>query len=195
MNRFRVVTLLIGVIFSLSYLKADNGIPLRTWSSERARLTERDKIHQSELCIDRYHQIKKSPLSVSFKSAIWPGLGQFQVEQNTRGSIYAISSGLVILGGGICYFVRQTAYEEYKTADNIDDIEKYYTKAENFNKYTLYCGAAFGAIWLANIVDSYFSTRSFNSKLLSRCFADAELQPSLQMNNEGAFCIGITKKF
>lgn len=180
----------------LSAIQAQNtDIPLRSWASETARIAERKRIAQTELCLARYRMAKKSPVSVSLNSALWPGLGQFQVKQNTKGSVFAVSSGMIALGAGICYLVSDSAYSSYQNADNIDDIEKYYNRANNFYKYTQYCGIAFGALWVTSMVDAYFSARSYNAKLLSQCFADAGLRPNLQMNGEGALCIGFTKRF
>jgi|GEM_PF-5520034 len=176
-NKIKEVTvitfsLLIIPIFSTTLFAQHNKInfPLRTWKSKETREKEQQKLVKWENNWDKYSAQKKKISSIIIMSAVLPGLGQIKCNDWRKGSLFLGSTTLTF--GSALYFFSQSndKYKEYKTADNIDAIEKHwdaYSKALQYSQISALLGTG---IWIVNLIDTYFTTKSYNSKILYENF-------------------------
>ncbi len=192
---------MISLLLIFPPLKAqENGlVPLRKWGSEEERLQERQRLSRLSSKLDTFLRQKQEPIANIVKSSILPGYGQFAAKKSLKGLIFT-TTALTTIGGGI-YFLRQSnqKYDKYKSADNIDDIEKYFDGSEKLLKTSrTYFGIGV-AIWALNIIDAYFSTNSYNKKQFEKfyyAFAEKKLGLNANFGMQGrTVTIGLAYRF
>ena len=99
------------------------------------------------------------------KSAVVPGWGQLSTKNNTKGTLI-LSLELVSAIGAI-YFHDQAKknYDKYYAANQIDNINNYWGKAEKPLHYSLMLMGLGSIIWAYNIYDVVISTNEYNANL------------------------------
>ena len=162
-------------------------IPLRKWRNEAQRLKEQRQVKAWTDSWDKYISQKQSATSNLGKSVLLPGMGQFACGKVVRGSVFL--GAVVSSFGGSAYFLMKSSnsYEKYKTAGDIDDIEKYWDESQRTLRYCEISALAGVAFWLANAVDAYLTTRSYNSGLFEDFYhSTSSVVPSLNIGFDQA---------
>lgn len=167
-------------------------VPLRIWDSESLRLKDRERLERLEKQLNSYIRSKQNPLSNASKSLVLPGLGQFVSKNYVKGNLYLLTSFGTLAGS--LYFLQKSnnKYEQYKIANNIDDIEKYWNESEKFLLYSEISAGVAAAIWFINVIDAYFTTNNYNKSQFEKFYYSSKksaLSPtfvfrkdSIQMN-------------
>ena len=135
------------------------------WNSEENYQQARNEINMRQNIIQLY-EMKKSDLKLNVvKSMVFPGWGHFAVKKYTRGEIL-LGLEVVFLGTAFYYYDQaMDNYDKYKKADYIEDINKYYQKAEQPYKYSQTFLALGIITWLFGIYDTINVTTEYNVDL------------------------------
>lgn len=136
--------------------------------------------------MDEYISQKQKVASNLGKSALLPGMGQFSCKRVVKGGVF-LGTTIVAFGGGV-YFLLQSndKYEQYKEADNIDDIEKYWNESEKLLKYSKILAGAGAVIWFINLIDIYLTTNRYNEALFKEFYfglGKGSFSPRIGVNN------------
>lgn len=99
------------------------------------------------------------------KSAVFPGWGQFNTKHNTKASIIMSAEVLSVMGAYYFYNRSMRYHEKYMQADQLDDINTYWSKAQEPYIYSLLLSGLAGIVWFYNIFDVVQSTNDYNDKL------------------------------
>jgi hypothetical protein len=186
------------LIFLVNGYASKPPVPLRSWRSESERIAERRRLENLKQKLDNFQMIRQKPLNNCMKSLVLPGLGQRSVKQNTKGRIFTRAIVLSAAGAGGLYLYSDYIYKKYKTADNIDDIERYYDESNRFYLWSQYALGASLGVWALNVVDAYFSTKSFNNKLFQGLLGfnvQTSIEFTLCFTYEPGISMGITQRF
>jgi len=160
-------------------------IPLRMWKNEEERVKEQQQVQRWETNWDEYISQKRKVAHNLINSALLPGMGQFSCKKIVKGGLF-LGSTIAAFGSAVHFmFQSNDRYKEYKTADNIDDIEKSWNESEKLLQYSRISAGAGAVIWFINIIDAYFTTNSYNKKVFEKFYLgmkDSLLSPSLGLN-------------
>jgi len=99
------------------------------------------------------------------KSAVFPGWGQFNTKHNTKASIIMSAEVLSVMGAYYFYNRSMRYHEKYMQADQLDDINTYWSKAQEPYIYSLLLSGLAGIVWFYNIFDVVQSANDYNDKL------------------------------
>jgi len=194
---FQMILLL---LISPSLKAQKNGlVPLRKWGSEEERLQERQRFSRLSNELDTFLRQKQEPIANIVKSSILPGYGQFAAKKSMKGLAFT-TTALTIIGGGL-YFLKQSnqKYDKYKSADNIDDIERYFDDSEKLLKTSRICFGIGVTIWVLNIIDAYFSTNSYNKEQFEKFYygsAEKKFVPKVDFGmQKGKVTVGLAYRF
>lgn len=150
----------------------------------------RDRADYREDLLARQNRLQLYELeSVGFnanilKSAVMPGWGQFATKHNTKATLI-LSMEIVSVIGAI-YFHDQAKknYDKYYAANQIDDINDYWGKAEKPHHYSLMLMGLASVIWGYNIYDVVVSTNEYNANLWKEIVQRGKSSP-LQLTPSG----------
>ena len=163
--------------------------PFRSWESEEKRLEERQKLKAMNEKIEVFIKRKKDPLKIASISLFLPGYGHFSVNKKTKGIVY-LTSSVISLGGAFFFLnLSNNCYNQYKNADNIDDIEKYWNESERYLVYAEITAGLASAIWILNVLDSYFTVGRYNGYQFEKLYHGRsidKISPFFGLNSEGA---------
>jgi len=137
----------------------------------RADFTERQNLLQI------YNIESQSVHENMLKSAIFPGWGQFSTGHFTKGQIL-LGSNLVLFGTSLYFYDRALGYHRsYEKATQVDEIEKFYKKAqEPFQYSVIFLGFA-TLFWAYNVYDVIGSTQEYNIALWDRIMRENYRRP------------------
>lgn len=130
---------------------------------ERAEFREDLLLRQNRL---QLYELESIPFNANLlKSAVIPGWGQLSTKNNTKGTL--ILSLELVAAIGAVYFHDQAKknYDKYYAANQIDDINNYWGKAEKPHHYSLMLIGLGSVIWVYNIYDVVISTNEYNANL------------------------------
>lgn len=135
------------------------------WADISDRLDYRADLFERQKLLQVYEIEAQSISGNVLKSSIFPGWGQFNSKQYTKGQvILAIEIGL--LGASYFFYDRaQDNYAKYKTATQIEQMNAYYNDAEVPYKYSLVFLTLAASVWAYNIFDVVQSTETFNAEV------------------------------
>lgn len=181
----RILILLFFCFFYGTIFAQDNElkVPLRTWESEEEREKEKQMLIRWRNNWNQYSLQKKKVTSNLIISAILPGMGQIKCNNWRKGSLFLGSTTLAF--GGAFYFFYQSndRYKKYEEVKNIDEIEKYWNDYSRTLRYSQISAMIGAGIWIINLVDTYFTTKTFNNKNLFSHFYSGipNTKPSFEM--------------
>ncbi|MCB5263134.1 MAG: hypothetical protein LHW64_05875 [Candidatus Cloacimonetes bacterium] len=135
------------------------------WQDYRDRASYREDLLLRQNRLQLY-ELESVPFNANLlKSAVVPGWGQFATKHDTKATVI-LSLELVTVIGAV-YFHNQAKnnYDKYFEADQIDDINNYWGKAEKPYHYSLMLVGLASVIWGYNIYDVVISTNEYNAKL------------------------------
>ena len=118
------------------------------------------------------------------KSLVMPGWGQFSTKNNTKATL--ILSLELVSAIGAVYFHNQAKnnYDKYYAANQIDDINDYWGKAEKPHHYSLMLMGLGSLIWAYNLYDVVISTNEYNARLWDEIIQRGSSSP-LQITPNG----------
>ena len=85
-------------------------------------------------------------------SAVLPGLGNRAIKGSGAQWLIGVGGYGCIIGSIVLSRSAYNAYEEYKLADNSNDRDDYFSKAENNNRVSKILIGSAGAIWIADLL-------------------------------------------
>jgi hypothetical protein len=135
------------------------------WEDISDRLDYRADLFERQKLLQIYEMEAQSISGNILKSSIFPGWGQFNAKQYTKGQVFlALEIGL--LGASYFFYDRsQDNYEKYQNATQIDQMNAYYNDAEVPYKYSLVFLTLAASVWAYNIFDVVQSTENYNSEV------------------------------
>ncbi len=154
------------------------------WQNYQARSRYREdlSIRQNRL---QLYEMEYLPLGRNvLKSAVTPGFGQFATKHNTKATVILSAELVSVMGALYFYNIAQKNYKLYQDATQIDEINKYWERAETPYHYSLMLVGLSGIIWAYNIYDVVVSTNEYNANLWEEIL-DRETGSSLQVTPSG----------
>jgi hypothetical protein len=105
---------------------------------------------------------------------------------------------IIYVGGGTYFLILSNQeYDKYKSADNIDDINKHYDDSNKFLKYSQISFSTGALIWTISIFDAFITTKSRNLKLSKDLYYSSNksmIEPIVGVQ-KGEMTIGLIFKF
>lgn len=142
------------------------------WKQSRERFRHEFKIYEL------YKEKKQSHLANCLKSVLAPGWGHFSAKSYTKGEVLL---GLqILLVGSSLYFYDKSMdlYDKYKNANQIDDMNQYYTDANSSYKTSQILIGFCTIVWGYTILDVIQATEGYNRNLWEKLkleYKDVEL--------------------
>jgi len=135
------------------------------WQDYHDRAAYREDITNRQNLLQLYELEALSFRNNLIKSAMIPGWGQFATKNNGKATVI-LSLEIVTLIGSI-YFYDQAMvnYNRYKTATQIDEINRYYSKAQTPHQYSIMLLGLAAVVWGYNVFDVITSTNEYNANL------------------------------
>jgi hypothetical protein len=133
------------------------------WQNWEDRMNYRYDLFERQKLLQIYEIDAQTTSGNVLKSAVFPGWGQFNTKQYTKGQIFmAIEIGL--LGASYFFYDRsQLNYDKYKEATQIDEINKYYQDALIPYQYSMVFLTFATVVWAYNLFDVVQTTEKYNS--------------------------------
>jgi hypothetical protein len=102
---------------------------------------------------------EKTGKNAAIRSALFPGLGQFFLEDNAKGYIFSIAAILGIAGSIVSYNEAESIYNNYSSKSIRDD--KLYDDYLTNRDYMYYCLSFAAVSWISSILDAYISGNKY----------------------------------
>lgn len=185
MRFFKPILLILALLMLSLGLKAQAQFDLKTfadstkygWKDLSDRLDYRADFIERQNLLQLYGMESQSISENVFKSAIFPGWGQFSTKHYTKGQIL-LGSNLVLFGTSLYFYDKALRYhEKYENSTQIDDIEKYYKKAQGPYQYSMIFLGFASLFWAYNIYDVIQSTQEYNAALWERIMSENYRKP------------------
>ena len=189
MNKFIFSLLLLLLFINLC---AENAFNIETftnpqkygWSTWEDRMNYRSDLYERQKLLQIYDIDAQTIPGNILKSSIFPGWGQFNARQYTKGQVFlAMEIGLL----GASYFFYDRAmdrYDKYKNANQIDDMNTYYHDAQVPYQFSIVFLTFATAVWAYNIFDVSQSTEQYNTEVWEKTLK-AYYQAPVQVTPEG----------
>lgn len=173
MKRCKLLLIFLVFFACSSLLKAQATIDLQSfadstkygWQNYIDRNSYRAELDQRQNLLQLY-ELEALPIRDTFlKSMVVAGWGQFASKNNNKATVF-MSLELAALMSSVYFYDRaMTNYRHYQSATQIDDINRYYGKAQLPYQYSLMT-AGFGlVVWGYNLYDVIMSTNEYNERL------------------------------
>ncbi|HOH98441.1 MAG TPA: hypothetical protein PL188_09090 [Candidatus Cloacimonadota bacterium] len=135
------------------------------WQNYLDRATYREDITNRQNLLQLY-ELEALPLRTNLiKSAVIPGWGQFSTKNNSKATIILSIELVTLLGSLYFYDQAMVNYNQYKTATQIDEINRYYSKAQTPYQYAIMLLGLATVVWGYNVFDVVISTNEYNANL------------------------------
>lgn len=142
------------------------------WNNLQDRRYYRADLDARQKLLQIYEMDSQTLRSTIFKSAIVPGWGQFSTQHYTRGQAI-LGAELVLMGASLYFYDRSMDYyRKYENATQIEDIQRFYKKAQQPYQYSMIFLGLGAVVWGYNIFDVIQSTEAFNAKTWERIHRD-----------------------
>lgn len=168
----KMMMLLLLVLMSLS-LGAQIQFDIQTfsdstkygWQDWRDRSAYREELYDRQQLLQMY-EIESSPIgSAILKSALIPGFGQITSNAGTKGTVI-LGSELLALSASLYFYDRSRFYyDKYLNATQVDEIQEYYSAAQNPSQYSMAFIGLAAVIWAYNIFDVILTTDEYNAQV------------------------------
>lgn len=133
------------------------------WMNFDERKEFRQDLYDRQKLLQVYEMKSQSITGNMIKSAIVPGWGHFSVRAYTKGQIF-LGMEIVLLGSSVfLYDKAMEKYSKYKSATQVDAIEKNYNDALSPYQYSIALMGLFGLVWVYNVFDTAQATEEYNS--------------------------------
>ncbi|HOR29992.1 MAG TPA: DUF5683 domain-containing protein [Candidatus Syntrophosphaera thermopropionivorans] len=135
------------------------------WQDWRDRLRYReDLMHRQQLL--QIYEMQSNPLRPTvLKSVVIPGWGQLACKDNLKGSVI-LGTEVLSLGVSLYFYDKSNYYyNKYMQANQIEQIEDYFDKAQDQRFYSLLFMGLGGVIWAYNIFDVIQTTEDYNAQV------------------------------
>jgi hypothetical protein len=154
------------------------------WLNYQERAAYREQLEARQNLLQIY-ELEAQPVNANMvKSSLIPGWGQFSSKASIKGTLI-LSTELVLIGTSLYFFDRaMTNYRLYKTATQIEDMQKYYKDAQSPHQYAQIMLGFAGIVWLYNIFDAIQTTQQYNANLWNEINERHRSNP-IQINPDG----------
>lgn len=135
------------------------------WNSIIEWKQSRERFHHELKIYELYREKKQSHLVNCLKSVLAPGWGHFSAKSYTKGEVLL---GLqLFLAGSSVYFYDKSMdfYNKYKNANQIDDMNQYYTDANSSYRTSQILLGFCAIVWGYTILDVIQATENYNRNL------------------------------
>ncbi|MBW6513546.1 MAG: hypothetical protein K0B87_02190 [Candidatus Syntrophosphaera sp.] len=135
------------------------------WQDWRDRSAYREELLDRQQLLHMY-EIESSPIRTTIlKSVMVPGFGQISSKAGTKGTVI-LSSELLALGASLYFWDRSRFYyNKYLDATQVDEIQEYYSAAQNPRQYSMLFLGLGAVIWAYNIFDVILTTDEYNAQV------------------------------
>lgn len=143
-------------------------IPLNNkygWNSALEWKQAREKFQHELKIYKLYEEKRQSHFGNCLKSLLAPGWGHFSAKSYTKGQVLL---GLqIFLAGSSFYYYDKSMdmYDKYKKANQIDDINQYYTDANSSYRTSQILLGFCAIVWVYTILDVVQATENYNRNL------------------------------
>lgn len=154
------------------------------WKKWEEQMGYRNDLYERQKLLQIY-EIKAQSISGNvLKSSLFPGWGQFNAHQYTRGQVF-LAIEIALIGSSYFFYDRsQDNYDKYKEATQIDQMNSYYHEAQVPYQYSLVFLTFATVVWAYNIFDVVQSTEQYNSDVWSKTLK-AYYQSPVQLGPDG----------
>jgi hypothetical protein len=169
----RKIIILLLLLIPAVYLAAQAQFDINAFSDSTKYGWEdwRDRASYREALLDRQdllqlYEMEVNPIRTSIlKSALVPGWGQISSKAGTKGSIL-LAAELLSVGVSLYFYDRSNYYyDKYLQATQIEQIEEYYSAAQNPRYYSMLFIGLGAIVWGYNIFDVIQTTDNYNAQL------------------------------
>jgi hypothetical protein len=144
------------------------------WGNYDDRMEFRQDLFEKQKLLQIYEMKAQSIPGNMTKSAIVPGWGHFSVHDYTKGQVF-LGVEIVLLGSSFFLYDKAMGkYDAYKSANQVDIIEKNYNDALSPYQYSIALLGLFGIVWAYNIFDTAESTENYNSRVWAKTVNESQ---------------------
>ncbi len=148
--------------------KKHSVIPLNNkygWNSALEWKRAREVLNHELTIYQLYEEKRQSHFANSLKSLLTPGWGHFSVKSYTKGQV--LLGIQIFLVGSSFYFYDKSMdmYDKYKKANQINDINQYYTDANDSYRTSQILLGFCAIVWAYTILDVVQATENYNRNL------------------------------
>jgi len=144
------------------------------WSNFDKYVKAREIKFAKQELLQMYDLEKQNTINNILKSTVAPGWGQFSTKRYLKGQLL-VGAEIALIGSFLYYNDKYlTNYDEYKKANYIGDIEKFYDKANKYHLTSRTFLALGITVWLYNIFDAAISTNNYNQDIWDSLYNDYE---------------------
>ncbi len=130
---------------------------------DRAEFREDLLMRQNRL---QLYELEAVPFNANLmKSAVMPGWGQFATKNNTKATLILSLEMVSVIGAVYFHDQAKKNYDKYFAANQIDDINDFWGKAEKPHHYSMMLMGLGAVIWGYNLYDVVVSTNEYNANL------------------------------
>lgn len=138
------------------------------WNNWEDRMNYRYDLYERQKLLQIYEMEAQSITGNMLKSAVFPGWGQFNTKQYTKGQIF-MAMEIALLGASYFFYDKsQLNYQKYKEATQIDQINQYYHDALVPYQYSMVFVAFASVVWAYNLFDIVQTTERYNSDVWNK---------------------------
>jgi len=135
------------------------------WTNWDDRINYRNDLYERQKLLQIYEIDSESISGNVLKSAVFPGWGQFNARQYTKGQVF-LAIEIAMLGSSYFFYDRaQDNYNKYQSATQIDQMNSYYQAAQAPYQYSLVFLTFATVVWAYNIFDVVQSTEQYNANV------------------------------
>ncbi len=187
----RIIFLLI-LLLSLSNLLAQGSFDINAftdpqkygWMSWEDRIQYRQDLYERQKLLQIYEIDAQSISGNVLKSAVFPGWGQFNARNYTKGQVF-LAIEITLLGASYFFYDKaQDNYEKYKNATQIDQMNAYYHDALVPYQYSLVFLTFATVVWAYNVFDVVQTTERYNAEVWEKTIKTYYDAP-LRINPDG----------
>jgi hypothetical protein len=168
MNKLWLSLIMLLLVFNIA---AQNPFNIETftnpekygWKNWDERINYRNDLYERQKLLQIYEIDAQSISGNVLKSAVFPGWGQFNARQYTKGQVF-LAIEIALLGSSYFFYDRaQDNYNKYNEATQIDQMNAYYRDAQSPYQYSLVFLTFATVVWAYNLFDVVQSTEQYNS--------------------------------
>jgi hypothetical protein len=138
------------------------------WSSWEDRMNFRYDLYERQKLLQIYEMEAQSTTSNVLKSAVFPGWGQFNTKQYTKGQVF-LAMEIGLLGASYLFYDKAMVnYDKYKNATQVDMINAYYTDAVIPYRYSQVFLTLATIVWAYNVFDIVQTTERYNADVWTK---------------------------
>jgi hypothetical protein len=154
------------------------------WKTWEDRINYRNDLYERQKLLQIYEIDAQSIPGNIFKSAVFPGWGQFAAKSYTKGQVF-LAIELTMLGASYFFYDKsRDNYSKYRNATQIDQINTYYKDALVPYQYSVVFLTFATVVWAYNLFDVVQTTEHYNAEIWERTLKNHYKSP-IQLTPNG----------